>query len=185
MANRDSAAGDRERNDMTEFVLGDSRKADLDAIDLRLLNLLADDARASQRKIARELRISAPTVGERIARLEREGVIRGYRAEVDWGALGFPMQVFASIIAASNQATVLKALHEIREVEQVSVVTGSMDLLARLRVRDPTHLRKVLLEAIWQIPGVVRVETLVSLAETTHKDYLQGMIGVLQGDQES
>ncbi|MCR1782371.1 Lrp/AsnC family transcriptional regulator [Nocardioides carbamazepini] len=169
---------------MSEFVLGDSQKADLDATDLRLLSLLVSDARASQRKIARELSISAPTVGERIARLEREGVIRGYRADVDWGALGFPMQVYASIIAASNQASVLRALHEISEVEQVLVVTGSMDLLARLRVRDSTHLRKVLLEAIWEIPGVTRVETLVSLAETKPKDFLQGMIGVLQRDHE-
>ncbi|MFI7067676.1 Lrp/AsnC family transcriptional regulator [Kribbella sp. NPDC050124] len=182
MAEHDRQSVDTER-DLSEFVIHESKQADLDSIDLRLLDLLSRDARASQRRIARELGISPPTVGERIARLERDGVIRGYRAEVDWGALGFPMQAFASIVAASRQAHVLRALYEIREVEQVSVVTGSMDLLARLRVRDSTHLRRVLLESIWEIPGVTRVETLISLAETAHKDLLPGLLGILQGEE--
>ncbi|MEV4620042.1 Lrp/AsnC family transcriptional regulator [Asanoa sp. NPDC049573] len=154
--------------------------ATLDAVDLRLLELLVQDARTSQRGLARELQMSPPAVGDRIARLERLGVIRGYRADIDWAALGFPMQVFLSVIAATDQAAIIRALHAIPEVEEVSVVTGSIDLLARLRVRDQAHLRAILLEGIWQIPGVSRTETLLSLAETPRKEFVHGLIAELR-----
>ncbi len=157
--------------------------AALDATDLRLLELLVQDARTSQRGLARELQMSPPAVGDRIARLERLGVIRGYRADIDWAALGFPMQVFLSVIAATDQASIIRALHAIPEVEEVSVVTGSIDLLARLRVRDQAHLRAILLEGIWQIPGVSRTETLLSLAETPRKDFVHGLIAELRDER--
>lgn len=148
----------------------------LDAIDLKLLDLLIQDARVSQRGLARELQMSPPAVGDRIARLERLGVIKGYSVDVDWATIGFPMQVFVSVIAAADQAGIIRALHDIPEVEEVSVVTGSMDLLARLRVRDQAHLRQVLVEGIWQITGISRTETIISLAETPRKEFLRGML---------
>jgi Lrp/AsnC family leucine-responsive transcriptional regulator len=164
---------------IADVVRTPATPATLDAIDLRLLELLVQDARTSQRGLARELQMSPPAVGDRIARLERLGVVRGYRADIDWAALGFPMQVFLSVIAAA----IIRALHAIPEVEEVSVVTGSIDLLARLRVRDQAHLRTILLEGIWQIPGVSRTETLLSLAETPRKDFVNGLIAQLRAER--
>ena len=66
-----------------------SEVAHLDDVDRRLLSLLAADARVSQRKLARELHMSPPAVGERIARLERAGVIRGYTVSIGWASLGY------------------------------------------------------------------------------------------------
>lgn len=143
----------------------------LDDVDRRLLTLLAQDARVSQRGLARELRMSPPAIGERIARLERAGVIRGYRVDVDWSALGYVTGYLAvTAIQGADQSEIMRALHQLPEVRDVSVITGSMDMLARIRVRDYTHLRRFLLEGVWQMPGIQRTETFLSLAEMPSKE---------------
>src|SRR5438046_1395570 len=109
----------------------------LDDVDLGILDLLVRDGRASQRRIAREVGMSPPAVAERIGRLERTGVIRGYRAELDRGRLGFSMVVYVSVIAVytlKHPDEILTALRELPEVEDVAIVAGPMDLMLRLRV---------------------------------------------------
>lgn len=162
-----------------------SAVADLDPVDLSLLGMLAADPRISRRQLAREMHMSPPAIGERIDRLERAGVIRGYTVDIDWAALGYPMLVFLSVTAASDQSVIMQALHEIPEVEDIAVVTGSMDLLARVRVRDHAHLRSLMLERVWQIAGVSRTETLVSLAEMPPKAYLAQLIEQRQKEDPS
>ena len=95
--------------------------------------------------------MSPPAIGERIARLERAGVIRGYRVDVDWSALGYVTGYLAvTAIQGADQSEIMRALHQLPEVWDISVITGSMDMLARIRVRDYTHLRRFLLEGVWQ-----------------------------------
>ena len=150
--------------------------ATLDRTDLRLLALLAADSRISQRKLGRELNMSAPAVGVRIARLERAGVIQGYSVRVDWAAAGYPLQAYLSITASANLGGVLQALHGIPEVEEVAVVAGSMDLLARIRLRDHSHLKALMFEQVWQIPGVQRTETFLTLGEMPGKEFTRLLI---------
>lgn len=150
----------------------------LDDVDLALLQLLATDARASQRRLARELGMSAPAIGERIARLERTGVIRGYSVVLDWGATGFPVVIYLAITAAQGHdlGPIMAAVSQLAEVESVTVVTGELDLLARLRVRDYADLRTVLLEKVWQISGVQRTETYLSIAEGPPKNFVSELV---------
>lgn len=150
--------------------------ASLDRTDLRLLALLAADSRTSQRKLGRELNMSAPAVGVRIARLERAGVIQGYTVRVDWPAAGYPLQAYLSITASANLGGVIQALHAIPEVEEVAVVAGSMDLLARIRLRDHSHLKALMFDHVWQIPGVQRTETFLTLGEMPGKEFTRLLI---------
>jgi Lrp/AsnC family leucine-responsive transcriptional regulator len=150
--------------------------APLDHTDLRLLALLAADSRTSQRKLGRELNMSAPAVGVRIARLERAGVIQGYTVRVDWPAAGYPLHAYLSITASANLGGVLQALHGIPEVEDVAVVAGSMDLLARIRLRDHSHLKALMFDHVWQIAGVQRTETFLSLGEMPAKEFTRLLI---------
>ena len=151
----------------------------LDAVDRQLLALLARDSRISQRRLGRELRMSPPAIGERIARLERAGVIRGYTVSIDWSLLGFVTCYLAvSAVQGAEQAPVMAALHELPEVEEVIVITGSLDMLARVRVRDHTHLRRLLLEHVWQIDGVQRTETFLSLAEMPSKEMTENLLEI-------
>lgn len=149
----------------------------LDATDLALLRLLSIDARTSQRQLAQSIGVSAPTVGERISRLERLGVIEGYAVRVNWESVGYGLNVYLSISAADgfDVAEVMRTLWSITEVEAISVVTGHLDMLARLRVRDHAHLRDLLMDEIWQIPGLKGTETRISMAEMPAKDFLTGI----------
>ncbi len=144
----------------------------IDDIDRRILVLLSEDARRSQRSIAREIGISAPAIGERISRLERLGVIRGYRVQLDWSAVGFPMTVYLTITAVQGfeQSQLIDKLSVIPELEELTIVTGDIDLLARFRVRDHVHLRELLMDNVWRIPGVQRTETSLALAEIESKN---------------
>ncbi len=145
----------------------------LDDIDLALIRMLCRDSRTSQRQLARQLGVSAPTVGERIARLERVGVLRGYTVLLDWEALGYGVRVYLSVTAGDgfDVAAIMKSLWAIPEVEDVSIVTGSMDMVVRMRVRDHAHLRALLLDHVWQIQGMQRTETHIAMAEMPAKDY--------------
>jgi Lrp/AsnC family leucine-responsive transcriptional regulator len=149
----------------------EGRGTSLDAIDLAILRLLAIDARMSLRRIARELGMSPPAITDRVGRLERLGVIRGYRAEIDRSMLGFPLVVYVGIVSVqgSDQLQVVERLRKTPEVEDVHLVTGPKDLLVRLRLRDTAHLRDVLFERIWTVPGVERTETFVSLGDMEPK----------------
>jgi Lrp/AsnC family transcriptional regulator, leucine-responsive regulatory protein len=144
----------------------------LDTIDLRLLLLLSDDARISQRSLARELGMSAPAVADRLARLHRQGVIAGYGVRLNWSALGYPTIVYLTVTAVQGyeQGTIMSRLAALPEVEEVMLVTGDFDMLVRVRVRDHTHLRDLLINGVWQIEGIQRTETSLSIAEMKPKN---------------
>ena len=152
---------------LTEVASPSTPKAEVDELDLALLRALAADARQSQRSLARQIEMSPPAVADRLARLERSGVIRGYRVDIDWAALGFPVVVYLAVTAGAGMdlSEIIQAISALPEAEDMSVVTGSLDLLVRLRVRDHTHLRQLLLTRIFQIAGVQRTETLLSIAD--------------------
>ena len=152
---------------LTDVSAPPTPKADVDELDLALLRVLAVDARQSQRALARAIEMSPPAVADRLARLERSGAIRGYRVDIDWAALGFPVVVYLAVTAGPGMdlSEIIREIQELPEAETMSVVTGSLDLLVRLRVRDHTHLRQLLLTKIFQISGVQRTETLLSVAD--------------------
>jgi Lrp/AsnC family transcriptional regulator for asnA, asnC and gidA len=157
----------------------------LDEVDRRILVLLSEDSRRSQRALARELGMSAPAVRERIGRLERLGVIRGYGVQVDWSAAGYPMTVYLSISAVRGyqQSEIVDQIAHMPEVEWLDIVTGGIDMLARLRVRDHAHLRQVLVEEIWKIEGLQRTETSLAIVEIEPRNLVAELLSVPPEDQ--
>jgi len=163
---------------LTEVSTPSTPAVEVDDLDLALLRALAADARQSQRALARAIEMSPPAVADRLARLERSGVIRGYRVDIDWAALGFPVVVYLAVTAGAGMdlSEIITAIRELPEAEDMSVVTGSLDLLVRLRVRDHTHLRELLLTKIFQISGVQRTETFLSLADVEPANFSAAML---------
>lgn len=171
-ARRNSMSG------LAGFIERQGPPVPLDDIDRELVRRLAADPRASQRQLAREIRMSGPAVGERIARLERAGVIRGYTVSVDWAALGFPVLAYIpiSIAPGADLAQILTDLREVPELEELVAVTGTYDLIARFRLRDHAHLQALLLESLWQIDGLQRIETFLSLGEVRGASLLERLL---------
>jgi Lrp/AsnC family transcriptional regulator for asnA, asnC and gidA len=168
-----------------------SERVALDTVDLRLLLLLSEDARISQRSLARELGMSPPAVADRLGRLHRQGVITGYGVRLDWSALGYPTIVYLTVTAVQGyeQGTIMARLAALPEVDEVMLVTGDFDMLVRVRVRDHTHLRDLLINSVWQIEGIQRTETSLTIAEmkpkNTASELLADMIARAAGPGET
>lgn len=154
------------------------QKVDLDDVDVALLRALSADGRASLRQLAATLGVSTPTVGERMAKLERAGVITGYAAQIDWSAIGYGETVYLSVSAAADVdvSEIMTGLWDIPEVQDVNLITGELDLLVRLRVRDYAHLRSLLMDRVWQLAGVQGTSTLLSVAEMPAKNFAEGLL---------
>ncbi len=163
---------------LSEVCSAAAPKVEVDDLDLALLRALAADARQSQRALARQIEMSPPAVADRLARLERSGAIRGYRVDIDWAALGYPVVVYLAVTAGPGMdlSKIIKAIQALPEAEDMSVVTGGLDLLVRLRVRDHAHLRELLLTEIFQINGVQRTETFLSLADVEPDNFTAAML---------
>ncbi|MCO7524849.1 Lrp/AsnC family transcriptional regulator [Pseudomonas asiatica] len=153
-----------------------------DEVDVSILRMLAADARASQRQVAAALGISAPTVSERMAKMERAGVIRNYSVQIDWAALGYSQIVFLTVSATGDYdiADVMKRLWELPEAEEVTLISGDVDLLVKLRVRDHYHLRELLMDHIWQITGLKGTATEISIAEMPTKNFAASLLHQLE-----
>jgi Lrp/AsnC family transcriptional regulator, leucine-responsive regulatory protein len=163
---------------LAEVASPSTEKVEVDDLDLTLLRALATDARQSQRALARAVGMSPPAIADRLARLERLGAIRGYRVELDWAALGYPVVVYLAVSAnpGADLSEIARSIRTLPEAQDMSVVTGAFDLLVRLRVRDHTHLRELLLNTIFQIPGVQRTETFLSLADAEPENFAEGLL---------
>jgi Lrp/AsnC family leucine-responsive transcriptional regulator len=117
----------------------------LDVTNLQLLEELQADARLSLAELGRRVSLSSPAVAERLRRLEDEGVITGYRAEVDPRALGYTLGVLIRSRPAPRQlAAVAQLARDTPEVVECHRVTGDDCYVMTAWVRDVTHLEEVI-----------------------------------------
>ena len=116
-----------------------------DATDARLVVELQEDARLTHAELGRRVSLSAPAVAERLRRLERTGVIIGYRAEVDPKALGYGLGVIMRIRPSARQLPkVAELARETPEVVECHRITGEDCFFMKLHVRDVEQLEEVL-----------------------------------------
>jgi len=135
----------------------------LDTLDLQIIDVLRSDARLSARAIGRRLGVAAGTIGQRVARLERTGVIRGYTAIVEPALVGRPLGFVVGLQIAQGTPLdrILDELVAIPEIDEVLVVTGRWDLMVVGRVADPAQLNELLTKVLWQSPSFRHSETMV------------------------
>lgn len=123
--------------------------ANLDEIDGRLLALLAADARASVAALAREVGLSAPSVAERLRRLEEAGVVTGYSVAVDPRALGLALGAWIRIRPLPGQLRKVAALLDgLPEIVECDRITGEDCFLARAQVAAVEDLEALIDEII-------------------------------------
>src|SRR4051794_35157556 len=117
----------------------------LDETNLRLLGELQRDARLSLAELGRRVGLSSPAVAERVKRLELEGVIAGYRAEIDPRRLGYSLGVIIRIRPNPRQiAAVAELARKTEEVVECHRVTGDDCYVMFAHVRDVSHLEEVI-----------------------------------------
>ena len=117
----------------------------LDETNVRLLAELQADARLSLAELGRRVGLSSPALAERLARLERDGVIRGYHADIDPRALGYALSAVIRIRPAPRQiGEVARIARETPEVVECNRITGDDCFVMRAHVRDVDHLEQVI-----------------------------------------
>jgi len=139
----------------------------IDETDRAIIGALTRDARLSARAVAREIDLAPTTVGDRMERMEAAQVLRGYHADADPAAMGYPLQCLMAL--QTTQATPLEEtidrLMQLPAVAEVFVVTGQWDLLVRLQLADQPELESVLLDDVWSMPSFRHSETMMVLRE--------------------
>ena len=131
-------------NDGVSRALANNQQV-LDQIDRRILTELSTDGRISLAELGRRVSLSPPAVAERVGRLERDGVIRGYHADVDPRALGFALSAVIRIRPAPRQIPeVARRARETPEVVECNRITGDDCFVMRAHVRDVDHLEEVI-----------------------------------------
>lgn len=141
----------------------------LDEKDLNILRMLEDNARLTSKALAKKLRIPLTTVHNRIKRLEREGIIKGYTLVLDYKKLGRPISAYVLISVKyergeTSQEKIAKELKGNYEVEEVNIITGESDILIKVRVKDIDELNDLIIKKLRNIQGVDTTKTMIVLS---------------------
>ena len=117
----------------------------VDEIDRALLIELQADARLSLAELGRRVGLSSPAVAERVRRLTDDGVIRGFRADVDPRAVGYALSAIVRVRPAPRQiAKVADLARATPEVVECHRITGEDCFFVKVHVRDVEHLEEVI-----------------------------------------
>jgi Lrp/AsnC family leucine-responsive transcriptional regulator len=137
----------------------------LDDRDLQILTLLQGDARISNAEIGRAVALAPSAVLERIRKLERRGIVRGYAARLDPAALGRGLLAFVFVQADERpgQADLGEELAALPEALEVHHIAGEDCYLVKVRCSSTDALGRLLKERITLLPQVRRTRTTVVL----------------------
>jgi DNA-binding Lrp family transcriptional regulator len=139
----------------------------LDVTDRGIVDALVQEGRMSIRALAQTLHISRANAYARVERLLSSGVIRGFRAEIDPAAVGMSTSAYVTInLRQGDWREVRSRLHEVPGIAHIALVGGDFDVIVLVRARDNADLRRIVLDQIHGIPGVLSTRTLLVFEET-------------------
>jgi len=146
---------------------------ELDAIDLQIVQILQEQGRIPHVKLGEQVGLSAPSVIERVKKLEDGGIITGYHACVNAKRLGIDVTAFIGVSINHPRAIGLFE-HKVETLEDVLEchhVTGQHTLLLKVKTDDTSSLER-LISAIRSIEGVAHTETMVVLSTHTERSQI-------------
>ena len=137
----------------------------IDDIDRQILNILQQNARTSNADIARQVGMAPSAVLERIRKLEQRGVIQGYEARIDPGALGLGLLAFVAVRSEEKvgEERTGELLAQFPEVQEAHHITGEDCYLLKVRVKDAKTLGRFLRESLGAVGSVRSTRTTVAL----------------------
>jgi Lrp/AsnC family leucine-responsive transcriptional regulator len=139
--------------------------AGVDDIDRQIVDLLRDNGRMSYAELARQVGLTAPSVHERVGKLESTGVIRGYRADITPELIGLEVTALIGIVQEAGTAIedVAAALHALPEIESCYFLAGEESFLLKVRVGSMAELEQLIVR-LSRTHGVARTRTTVALS---------------------
>ena len=148
----------------------------LDDLDRRLLRLLQDDASLGSTELASYAGASAASCWRRIERMQRDGIITGYRVEIAPKALGLMVEVSLRVSLDKTQSNAfdefIKQARKIRHVNEIQTFLGRVDVRLNVLARDMAHYQEIYRRQILALPHIADIEALMLVANVKNSEAL-------------
>lgn len=140
----------------------------VDNVDLKILEILMQDAKKPYTEVAKRVFVSGGTVHVRMNKMEEAGIVEKNTLKVNYAKLGYDITAFIGVFLQKSELYdfVLGQLKEIPEVTNVHYTTGNYSMFIRVHCKDTSHLKEVLHDKIQKVDGIERTDTMISLEES-------------------
>ncbi len=138
----------------------------IDDIDLRILDMLQRNGKLSQAKIAGAVGLTTPSVNERIKKMERHGMIRGFVALLDHEKMGFPLTAYVDVALEHPryEKAFVDELEKLLGVQECHYLAGEYAYRLKVKAVSTASLADLLQHRLMTIKGVTRARTEISLS---------------------
>jgi len=138
----------------------------IDEIDLRILDMLQRNGKLSQARIAGAVGLTTPSVNERIKKMERHGMIRGFVALLDHEKMGLPLTAYVDVCLEHPrfEKAFVDDLEKLLAVQECHYLAGEFGYRLKVKAADPSALADFLQRRIMGIKGVTRIQAQISLS---------------------
>lgn len=142
----------------------------LDTLDIKILQMIAENARVPFLEVARKCNVSGAAIHQRIQRFLRMGIIRGSQFNVSPEKVGFETCAYVGLFLKDPESfdEVAEALRKIPEVVECHYTTGGFDMFIKIYARNNHHLLKIIHDKLQPL-GLSRSETIISFHEEIHR----------------
>ncbi len=147
----------------------------IDRIDLNILTIIQNEGRISNADLARQLQMAPSGILERVKKLEKKGIIRGYEVRLDAAKLGLAITAFIHVLTTDRVGSteIGSQLAAIDEVLEVHWIAGDYNYLVKCRLSSTDGLR-LLLQKFGSIPGIRDTRTTLVLETLKETQNLAG-----------
>lgn len=141
----------------------------MDEKDSEILAELMKDGKAKIKALSRKLGLPMSTVHHRILRMEKDGVIKRYAAIPDYRKVGLPIAAYIFInvdyTKIESQEDVAREIRRLPNVLDVSIVSGEIDIIAKIRAKDVDDMGDAVIKKLRTIKGIAKTVTAVVMKE--------------------
>jgi len=149
-----------------------SRNFEIDNTDLKILEILMQDAKRPYTEVAKKVNVSQGTVHVRMNKMEDAGILEKTTLRINYAKLGYDITAFIGIYLEKSALydMVLSKLRSIPEITNIHYTTGNYSMFVKIHCRDTNHLKEVLHDKMQQVEGIERTETMISLEESLDRN---------------
>ncbi len=146
----------------------------IDKTDLKILEILIQDAKKPFTEVAKKVFVSQGTVHVRMNKMQDAGIVEKTTLKINYAKLGFDITAFIGIYLEKSALyeKVLAKLKLIPEVTNIHYTTGNYSMFVKIHCRDTNHLKEVLHDKMQQVEGIERTETMISLEESLDRSVI-------------
>lgn len=144
----------------------------VDNTDLKILEILMQDAKKPFTEVAKKVFVSGGTVHVRMNKMEELGIVERTTLKVNYAKLGYDITAFIGIFLEKSALydSVMAKLKAIPEIINIHYTTGNYSMFVKIHCKDTNHLKSVLHDKIQQVDGIERTETMISLEESLDRN---------------